>query len=395
MIREETVRREGAALMSNYRRQPVEFARGEGAHLYDHEGTAYLDCVSGISVSNVGHCHPAVVAAIREQAGRLIHTSNLFYTEPMIGLAEWIRDRSLGGRVFFCNSGTEAVEAAFKMARKHGGPARPEMVALVDSFHGRSYGALSLTGQAAKQDAFAPLLPGVRFVEPNDARGLAEAVGPQTAAIFLEFVQGEIGVHPLEEEFVRLARRLADEHGALLVADEIQTGMSRTGTLFAYQGLGIEPDVMCLAKSLGGGVPIGALVAKPEFSDVFQPGDHGSTFAGSPLACAAALAACEVLDDPALLAEVRRLGDRLLAGLQRVVDDGYATEARGRGLMCAIDLVAPRAADGVAWLLERGILVNNTTARTLRFLPPLVISEADVDRLVAAVAEMARAVAAG
>ncbi|MEW6581812.1 MAG: acetylornithine transaminase [Actinomycetota bacterium] len=394
MIREETVRRESAALMPNYRRQPVELVRGEGVYVYDPDGRAYLDCVSGISVNNLGHCHPAVVAAIREQAGRLIHTSNLYYTEPMIALAEWIRDRSFGGKVFFCNSGTEANEAALKLARKHGGPDRPEVVALVDGFHGRSYGSLSITGQAAKQDAFRPLLPGVRFVEPNDVPGLEAAVSDRTAAIFIEIVQGEIGVHPLDEGFVRLARELADRHGALLVVDEIQTGMGRTGTLFAYEAAGVVPDVMSLAKSLGGGVPIGAIVARPELSDVFQPGDHGSTFAAGPLMCSAALAACHAIEDPALLEHVRVAGARLLAGLQRVVAAGYASEARGRGLMCAIDLAVPRAADGVRWLLERGILANNTTPRTLRFLPPLVISEEEVDRLVSAVADMARAVSA-
>jgi acetylornithine/N-succinyldiaminopimelate aminotransferase len=394
-VREEIVRRERAALMPNYRRLPVELVRGEGVYLYDHAGRAYLDCIAGISVSNLGHCHPDVVAAIRAQAGRLIHCSNLFYTEPMIELAEWIRDRSLGGKVFFCNSGTEANEAALKLVRKHAGPSRPEIVALVNSFHGRTYGALSITGQAAKQDAFRPLLPGVRFVEPDDAAGLEAAVGERTAAIVVEIIQGEIGVHPLDPGFLRLARALADRYGALLVVDEIQTGLSRTGTLFAYQGVGVEPDVMSLAKSLGGGMPIGAIVARPELSDVFQPGEHGSTFAGSPLACAAGLAACRALEDPDLLAHVRRAGARLLAGLQAVVEAGDAAEARGRGLMCAIDLIEPRAADGVRWLLEEGILANNTTPRTIRFLPPLVISEAEIDRVVDAVARMARAFAGG
>ncbi len=384
MIDETLVRREHDALMHNYGRLPVAFVRGEGAHLYDADGRRYVDCMAGIGMINVGHCHPAVVEAIQRQAATLISVSNLYYTEPMISLAEWIRDRGLGGRVFFCNSGAEANEAALKLARKHGGPERTEVVSLIDGFHGRTYGALSLTGQPDKQTRFAPLVPGVRYVERDDVPGLRAAVGPQTCAIFVETIQGEIGVQPVRNEMLRLARQLADEHGALLVFDEIQTGMGRTGPLFSYQDLDVTPDVMTLAKSLGGGVPIGAVTARPGLDEVFAPGDHGSTFAGSPLACAAALAACHVLDDAALQAHVREQGKRLLAGLEGLVADGLAVEARGRGLMCGVDLVMPRAAEAVRAMLDEGYLVNNTTPRTLRFLPPLVISGDDVDGLVAA-----------
>ena len=384
MIDEVLVQREAAAVMPTYRRQPVAFARGEGAALYDAEGRRYVDCMAGISMNNVGHCHPAVVSAIAEQAGRLINVSNLYYTEPMVALAEWIRDRSLGGRVYFCNSGAEASEAALKIARKHGGPGRTEVVALVDGFHGRTYGALSLTGQTDKQDAFRPLVPGVRHVERDDLEGLAAAVGERTCAIVLEVVQGECGVHPVPHEMIRLARELADRHGALLMIDEIQTGLSRTGPLFAHEDVGVVPDVMMLAKSLGGGVPIGAVVARPEHDAILQPGDHGSTFAAGPLACAAALASCAVLADPALQDSVRHKGADLLAGLEGLVVDGLATEARGRGLMCAIDLPRTRAAEAVAALLDEGFLVNNTSARTVRMLPPLVIDGEDLDDLVAA-----------
>ena len=384
MIDEVLVQREAAALMPTYRRQQVAFVRGEGASLWDPEGRRYVDCMAGISMNNVGHCHPAVVEAVREQAGRLINTSNLYYTEPMIELAEWIRDHSLGGRVFFCNSGAEASEAALKLARKRGGPGRPEVVALADGFHGRTYGALSLTGQPSKQEPFAPLVPGVRHVERDDPAGLAAAVSDRTCAIVLEIVQGEVGVFPVADEVVRLARELADRHGALLVVDEIQTGLARTGPLFAYEEAGIVPDVMCLAKSLGGGLPIGAIVARSEHDAVLQPGDHGSTFAGSPLACAAGLAACGVLGDPALQRSVREKGAGLLAGLEGLVADGLATEARGRGLMCAIDLPRPRAAEATEALLGEGFLVNNTSPRTIRMLPPLVIDGADLDDLVAA-----------
>jgi acetylornithine/N-succinyldiaminopimelate aminotransferase len=388
VIDELLVQREAAALMPTYRRQPVAFVRGEGAHLYDAEGRRYVDCMAGISMNNVGHCHPAVVAAIREQAGRLINVSNLYYSEPMVALAEWIRDHSLGGRVYFCNSGAEASEAALKLARRYGGPARTEIVALVDGFHGRTMGALSLTGQPSKQDPFRPLMPGVTHVERDDPDALRAAVGERTCAIVMEMVQGECGVHPVPLEMVRLARELADRHGALLLLDEIQTGLSRTGPLFAHQDAGVEPDVMMLAKSLGGGVPIGAIVARPEYDAVLRPGDHGSTFAGSPLACAAGLASCAVLADPALQDAVRRKGVALLAGLEGLVAEGLATEARGRGLMCAIDLPRARAAEAVEGLLERGFLVNNTSARTVRMLPPLVIDEEDLGDLVAAFREV-------
>ncbi len=388
MIRPETIEREQLALMRNYGRYPVEFVRGEGAWLYDPEGRGYLDLMAGISMINVGHCHPAVVAAIRAQAGTLINTSNLYYTEPMVALAEWIRDTSMGGRVFFCNSGAEAAEAAIKLARKHGGPERTEFVSLEDSFHGRTMGALALTGQRDKQEVFRPLMPGARYVPRNDGDALRAAVSERTCAIAIEIVQGESGVYPLENDFVRLARQLADESGALLIVDEIQTGMSRTGSLYAYQATGIEPDVMCLAKSLGGGFPIGAITARPGIDEVFQPGDHGSTFAGSPLACASALAAAKVLNEPALQEHVRMEGVCFLAGLQSLVDDGLATEARGRGLMCAIDLPDDSGAAVVSAMLDRGFLVNNTSARTVRFLPPLVITGDELTSALAALRDV-------
>ncbi len=386
MIDETLVEREAAALMSNYRRQPVAFVRGEGAVLYDAEGRAYLDCMAGISMTNVGHSHPEVVRAITEQAARLVNVSNLYYTEPMIELAEWIRDNSLGGRVYLCNSGAEASEAALKLARKHGGPDRPEVVALVDGFHGRTYGALSLTGQPSKQDPFRPLVPGVIHVDRDDLEGLRAAVGERTCAIFLEVIQGEIGVRPVPQQMIELARDLADRHGALLVFDEIQTGLSRTGTLFAYQGVGVEPDVMCLAKSLGAGVPIGAVVARPGVDAVFQPGDHGSAFAGGPLACAAAVASCRVLGVPGPAGARARHGAPCCSTVcARWWPRASPPRARGRGLMCANRPAAPER--GPTWsdaMLAAGYLINNTTPRTLRFLPPLVVDAVQIDGLVAA-----------
>jgi acetylornithine/N-succinyldiaminopimelate aminotransferase len=380
MIDEELVAREAAVVMPTYARQPIEVVRGEGASLYDRAGRRYVDCMSGISQSNVGHCHPDVVAAIREQAGTLINASNLYYTEPMVALAEWISQASLGGKVFFCNSGAEASEAALKLARR-ARPGRSEIVALTDGFHGRTMGSLSLTGQAAKQEPFAPLVPGVRHVDRADVEGLGAAVSERTAAIFVEIVQGECGVHPVPEAMLLRARELADEVGAVLIVDEIQTGLSRTGPLFAYQESPIAPDVMCLAKSLGGGVPIGAIVATPGLSDSFSPGDHGSTFAAGPLACAAALAACGVLERPELQERVRQLGAVMLDRLEALVGKGLASEARGRGLMLAIDLPRARGAELVEALLSAGYLANATGPRTVRFLPPLVISSEDLAAL--------------
>jgi predicted acetylornithine/succinylornithine family transaminase len=373
--------REAAAIMPTYGRQPVHFVRGEGAHLFDSAGRRYVDCMAGISMINVGHCHPRVVDAIRRQAGELINCSNLYYTEPQIELAEWITASSFGGKVFFCNSGAEASEGALKLARKAGGGARTEVVALDEGFHGRTFGALSLTGQPSKQEPFRPLVSGVHYVDRQDVEALEAAVSEKTCAIFLEIIQGEIGVKPVSERLIRRARDLADTTGALLVIDEIQTGLSRTGPLFAYEDIGVRPDVMCLAKSLGGGVPIGAVVAAPEYADVLQPGDHGSTFAGSPLACAAGLAACEVLADSGLQDHVRAMGRRLLGGLESLVAEGLASEARGRGLMCAIDLQRMQAEQCVSGLLSEGFLANNTSARTVRFLPPLVIGQDDIDDL--------------
>ena len=298
--------------MPTYRRQPVAFVRGEGAALFDADGRRYVDCMAGISMNNVGHCHPAVVAAIAEQAGRLINVSNLYYTEPMIALAEWIRDRSLGGRVFFCNSGAEASEAALKLARKHGGPGRPEVVALVDGFHGRTYGALSLTGQPAKQEPFRPLVPGVRHVERDDLEGLEAAVGPRTCAIVLEVVQGEVGVHPVPQpRCCALARELADRHGALLLLDEIQTGLSRTGPAVGPPGRrrGARRDD-AWPRASAAACRSARWWRGPSTTRCCSPATTAPPSPAGPLACAAALASCAVLDDAALQDERAPQGRR-------------------------------------------------------------------------------------
>jgi acetylornithine/N-succinyldiaminopimelate aminotransferase len=361
------------ALMHNYARFPVEFVRGEGATLWDRECNAYLDFLAGISVCNSGHCHPAVVAAIREQAGALLHVSNLYYNRPMVELAGRLSRSSLGGRVTFANSGAEANEAALKVVRK----ARPrgEIVVLHGGFHGRTYGALSATFQESKQAPFAPLVPGFVPV-PRDPAAIDAAVHDGTAAVLLEPIQGETGVNVLPDELLRAARAACDRVGAYLVFDEIQTGMGRTGTLWAYEATGVVPDAITVAKALGGGLPIGALITGERLSDVLAPGDHGSTFAGGPLVSAAAHAAFDVLEDPRLLARVRELGTRLTESLRELPG---VLSVRGRGLMIAADL--DRSAPDVVRraLLEQRLVINATGPQTLRFLPPLIIGEADVD----------------
>jgi predicted acetylornithine/succinylornithine family transaminase len=367
------------ALAPTYARYPVEFASGEGCVLRDAAGAEYLDFLSGIGVCNTGHCHPAVVRAVREQAGRLIHVSNLFTTAPMVTLAQRLVDRSLGegGVVFFANSGAEANEAAIKLVRKarRGG----EVVVAHGGFHGRTYGALSATPQEAKQAPFAPLVPGFVPVAPT-AEAIAGAVHEGTAAVLLEPVQGESGVHPLPAEVVRAAREACDRVGAALVFDEVQCGMGRTGTLWAYEQIGVEPDAMTVAKGLGGGMPIGALVIGPRLAEVFQPGDHGSTFAGGPVAAAAAHAALDVIDEPALLASVRELGERLAAGLSELP---HVRAVRARGLMVAADVDVPAPDLARRALLEERLIVNATGPGTLRLLPPLVVREAEVDEALA------------
>jgi acetylornithine/N-succinyldiaminopimelate aminotransferase len=364
---------ERTSMIPSYARQPVEFVRGEGARLWDVDGNEYLDFLSGISVTSVGHCHPRVVAAVREQVGRLMHASNLFYTEPAMRLAARLSRSSLGGKVFLCNSGAEANEAAIKVVRK----ARPggDVVVVHGAFHGRTYGALSATPQESKQAPFAPLVPGFRAVEPTPA-AVAAAVDGRTAAVLLEPIQGESGVHVLSDELLGAARAACDEHGAALVFDEIQCGMGRTGTLWAYEQTGVRPDAITTAKALGGGLPAGALVTGERLADVLAPGDHGSTFAGGPVVAAAAIAALELIDDPSLLARVRELGARLAAGLQTLA---HVRAVRGRGLMlaCELDLPAPDVARRA--LIEQRLVVNATGPTTLRLLPPLTIGEADVD----------------
>jgi acetylornithine/N-succinyldiaminopimelate aminotransferase len=357
-----------------YARNPVQFVRGNGVRLWDADGVEYLDFLAGISVLNVGHCHPRVIEAVTEQARRLTHVTNLYYTEPAMRLSQQLSESSLNGKVFLCNSGAEANEAAIKLARR----ARPqgEIVVLHGGFHGRTYGALSATPQESKQAPFAPLVPGFKAV-PAEPDAITAAVTDTTAAVLLEPIQGESGIHVVSDDVLVAAREACDRNGAALIFDEVQTGMGRTGTLWAYEQTPVKPDALTSAKGLGGGFPIGALVTGPRLADTLRPGDHGSTFAGGPVACSAALAALEICSESSLLASVIRIGGRFADGLATLP---YVAAVRGRGLMLAIDLKPGRDATELARraLLEQRLVVNATGPGTIRLEPPLIVTEEEV-----------------
>ena len=374
----ELQRLERRAVIGTYVRNPVEFVRGEGVKLWDAEGNEYLDFLAGISVLNVGHCHPRVVAAVQQQAAQLTHVSNLYYTEPAMRLSAALSEGSLGGKVFLCNSGAEANEAAIKLARRH--RAAGEIVVLRDAFHGRTYGSLSATPQEAKQAPFAPLVPGF-VVSEKQPEAIDAAVGPNTAAVLLEPIQGEGGVLPLSEELLQAARAACDRSGAVLIFDEVQTGMGRTGTLWAYEQTGVVPDAITSAKALGGGLPIGALITGERLADTFQPGDHASTFAGGPVVCAAALVALEICSDPELLARVTTLGERFAAALEELP---FVSSVRGRGLLVGAELSPGTSAIELTRraLLEQRLVINATGPSSLRLEPPLIVTEAQIDEAV-------------
>ena len=361
-----------AALLPTYARADVTFVSGEGAWLTDTDGKRYLDLLAGIAVVSLGHCHPAPLAAAHEQLDTLWHTSNLYSTEPMTRLAALLSDRFGGARAFFCNSGAEAIEAALKWTRKATG--RPEVVALENSFHGRTHGALAVTGQPAKRAAFEPLAPAAKFARLNDVDSLAAVVGPQTAAILVEPIQGEGGIHPATSEFLAAARALADEHGAMLVFDEVQCGTGRTGSFFAFEQVGVVPDAVTLAKALANGLPIGALLVADGAPEGLAPGDHATTFGGNPVICAAACAVLGALDEP-LLDSVKSKGELLAAELAQLPG---VVEVRGRGLMLGAELDRA-AAPVVADCLAAGLLVGTAGETVLRLTPPLTIAPEDIE----------------
>jgi acetylornithine/N-succinyldiaminopimelate aminotransferase len=370
------------AVMETYKRLNIAPTGGEGSWLFDEEGNRYLDFIGGIATSSLGHGHPALVGAIREQAGKLIHCSNLYEIPLQAEVAAMLTEATDFDRVFFCNSGTESVEAAIKLARKHAhaayGPHKHEILTFSKSFHGRTYGGLSATGQPALQDGFGPMLPGIVHSPYGDLEAARAKAGPQTAAILVEPIQGEGGVNEPSEGFLQGLRELCDEHGALLVFDEVQTGAGRTGHLYAYQGAGVVPDVLTSAKGLGGGFPVGAMMAKEEYA-ALGPGNHGSTFGGNPLAMAAVRAVLGVVGDPAFLEEVRFKGTVLKNALLKLAESVPGSEVRGEGLLLGFDLGdAGLAREVFEHCLDRGVLVNLVGGTTIRMAPPLTVSRTEV-----------------
>ena len=372
-------------LMGTYARQPISIVRGRGTKVYDLEGREYVDFVGGIAVNLLGHAHPDLVLAVQKQAAQLIHTSNLYYTEPQVRLAQMLVDHSFADQVFFCNSGAEANEAAIKLARRYShdkyGAGRFEIITMKQSFHGRTMATLTATGQEKVQKGYEPLVPGFSYVTFNHLAELQHALTDKTAAIMLEPIQGEGGVHVVSREYLKAVRELCTQRDILLIFDEVQTGMGRTGTLFAYEQLNVQPDIMTLAKGLGGGVPIGACLATAPVAKAFGPGSHASTFGGNPLACAAALAVFRVLLDGRVLDQARRMGEYLSKGLSECKDRHHLVrDVRGLGLLQGME-VEMDAKTVVADCLKRGFLVNAVGEHVLRFIPPLIITQPEVDRL--------------
>jgi acetylornithine/N-succinyldiaminopimelate aminotransferase len=378
-------------VLQNYARYPVVLVRGKGCHVYDTEGHRYLDFISGIGVNAMGHAHPRIVHVIREQAGVLLHTSNLYFNQFQGPLAKRLAEISGLQRTFFANSGTEAMEGAIKMARAHGrsiDPEKFEIVSLENSFHGRTLGALSITGQAKYRDPFEPLFPGVKFVPINDIAALEAACSDRTAGIVLEMIQGEGGIYPLTPEFALRARQLADRHNALLIADEIQCGVGRPGTYFAYQRANpvILPDVVTAAKPLAAGIPLGVIIANERAAAAIKPGMHGSTFGGGALACRVALEVLDILDG--LLPDIQRVGGYFHVVLNDLArKHSFVKEVRGFGLMLGMELTVP-GKQLVLDAMAEGLLINCTHDTVLRFLPPYIATERDVDQAVKVLAKL-------
>jgi acetylornithine/N-succinyldiaminopimelate aminotransferase len=367
--------------MFSYAPTPLKvLARGEGARVWDVDGVEYLDFLAGIAVNALGHAHPVFVDAVSRQAATLAHISNYFASEPQLELAERLKRLTGGDRVFFCNSGTEAMEAAIKVARRTG---RTRILALEKSFHGRTTGALAITGKPAMREPFEPLMPGPEFL-PSTIEALEAAIGPDVAAVVFEPIKGEAGVLDLPEGYLRRARELTAEHGVLLILDEIQTGAGRTGEWFAFQAEGITPDIVALAKGIGGGFPIGALVAFGAAGDLLKPGDHGTTFGGNPLATATANAVLGEIERADLVGNARAMGERIRAGLAALAalpsTGGAITDVSGRGLLIGIGLAGPWANAVATRALELGLIVNAAAEDRIRLAPPLTIDGSDVDR---------------
>ena len=375
-----------------YARYPIVLVRGKGTRVWDLEGEEYLDFVAGLAVCNLGHCHPRVVKAIQDQAEKLIHVSNFYYIEPQIQLASLLCKHSFADKVFFCNSGAEANEGAFKLARKfakeRGEKDRYEIITMERSFHGRTLATLTATGQEKFHKGYHPLMPGFKYVPFNDIGAVRNAVDSKTCAIMVEPIQGEGGVNCPSEGYLRALREVCDEKNLLLIFDEVQVGMGRTGKLFAYEHDGIEPDVLTLAKSLAGGVPIGALLIKKGVADSFKPGDHASTFGGNPLATAAGVAALTALLEEGMVENCRKTGNYFFAKLEGIKKKfPFVHEVRGKGLILGMELKID-GSSFVKEMLRKKILINCTMGNVLRFLPPLIVAQEEIDRVVKALEEV-------
>ncbi|MFZ5998789.1 MAG: acetylornithine transaminase [Nitrospirota bacterium] len=385
-------------IMHTYNRFPVVLRKGRGTRVWGADGKEYIDFVGGIAVNVLGHCHPKVVIALQKQAQRLLHVSNFFHIEPQVKLAKLLVTHSFADKVFFCNSGAEANEAAIKLARKyakehhgqHGEHYRYEIITTLNSFHGRTLATITATGQEKFHRGFEPLVPGFKYVPFDDSTALEAAITPKTCAIMLEPIQGEGGVKLPSEDYLKRVRELCDRYDLLLILDEVQTGIGRTGKLFAYEHYGISPDIMTLAKGLGGGAPIGAMLATERVASAFKPGNHASTFGGNPLVCAAAVATIEtILDDGFILDHCNRMGNYFVERLQQLKEyHQQITDVRGKGLLVAMELTR----DGmpiVKACIDRGVLINCTGGgNVLRFLPPLTVDEKDIDHVVGVLDEV-------
>ena len=391
---DELKKRADDVFIGTYLRYPAAMVSGSGSVLTDADGKEYLDFLSGIAVCSLGHCHPAVTAAVKTQVEKLVHVSNLYYTEPQTELAELLVDNSFGDKVFMANSGAEVNEAAIKLARIASAVGRHEILTLTSSFHGRTLAALAATGQPKFHQGFEPLPLGFKHVEFDDLAAIENSITTATCAIMCEPLQGEGGVRPLDSGYLRKIRALCDQHDLLLIFDEVQTGMGRTGTLFAYQQLGIVPDIMTLAKALGNGLPIGALVTTDKIAESFAPGTHGSTFGGNPVSAAAAVATMKVMLADGFLAGVQEKGDYLSRSLQDLADQfpDFMTGVRGLGLLKGLVMSergTERGADIVNALFDRGYLINFAGNTALRFAPPLTVSVEEIDELVGALTDAA------
>ena len=373
-------------IMNTYKRFPIVLVKGSGVKVWDVNGKEYLDFVAGIAVCNLGHSHPQVIAAVKEQLENLTHVSNLYYTEPQTQLAKLLVDNSFADKVFFCNSGAEANEAAIKLARKYAhenmGPDKFELITMKDSFHGRTMATITATGQEKFQFGFTPLLEGFTYVPFNDLQALEARISNKTCGIMVEPIQGEGGVNIPNAQYLARMREICDRHGILLIVDEVQTGMGRTGKLFAYEHSGIKPDIMTLAKALGNGFPIGAMLATNKIAKAFIPGNHASTFGGSPLAMAAANATVKTMLQEGILKHCRKMGDYFLLQLKKLQQKHkIIKEVRGKGLMLAAQLNI-ESDDIVNECLQRGLLIISAGGKTLRFVPPLIITTQDVDQAI-------------